>query len=172
MAQTAISGNFMEYARDLAKAEKELGIEHRVHISFEYRTADRERVILHKLDLPREMLDRWWWVIEWRKSKLICLYPRMGVQVYYSYYDKRSGLETCFGSLLAKLSSAKAQVTRVKRAIVEYTEFNTHNNLFFNADTDEQLIKAQAKLKQKISNVHKMELQLQQETERSREAWI
>lgn len=148
--------NYIEYARDMAKAERELGIEQWVCISFEYHPSIGERVVLHQIDMPRAMLDRWRWLIEWRKAKLVCKYPRQGVRVYHSFYDKRSGLDTGFGSLLCRLSSAKAQVTKVERAINEYIEFNKQNNLFFCLQTDEQLIKAYAKLEQKRVNIRKM----------------
>ncbi|MFR6717714.1 hypothetical protein [Alistipes putredinis] len=49
--------------------------------------------------MPRRMLDRWRWLVEWRRAKYVCQYPRKGVQVYHCYYDKRTGLQTGFGSL-------------------------------------------------------------------------
>lgn len=158
-----MSQDYINYARDKARAERELGIEHWVHISFEYRPAVGERVVLHRIDMPRTMLDRWRWLIEWRKAKLICQHPRKGVTVYHSFYDKRSGLDTGFGSLLSRLSSAKAQVTKVERAIGEYVEFNKQNNLFFCPQTDEQLKKAYTKLEQKRSNIKKMHTLLETE---------
>ena len=83
--------DWMQMAKDLARAERELQIEHWVYITFEYREDDRSRVVLHKIDMPRRMLDRWRWLVEWRRAKYVCQYPRKGVQVYYCYYDKRTG---------------------------------------------------------------------------------
>ena len=79
--------DWMQMAKNLARAERELQIEHWVYITFEYREDDRSRVVLHKIDMPCRMLDRWRWLVEWRRAKYVCQYPRKGVQVYYCYYD-------------------------------------------------------------------------------------
>ncbi|WP_255495441.1 hypothetical protein [Dysgonomonas sp. 521] len=86
MAQV-IMDDWMQYAKDLAKAEWELKIEHWVYITFEIRHQDGHREILHKIDLPREMADRWRWVIEWRRAKLVCKYPRKQIMIYHCAYS-------------------------------------------------------------------------------------
>lgn len=152
MAQERME-HWMQDAKDLAKAERELNIEHWVYITFEIKdTSSRERDILHVYDLPREMLDRWRWLIEWRKAKLICKYPQKRIQVYHCFYDKRTGLQTGFDFLLGKVASAKAQITKVERKIAKYVDYMIHNDLFFNPETDEQLLKAKAKLEKKKNN--------------------
>lgn len=143
---------YMQYAKDIAKAEKELEIEHWVHISFQVRNADRTVERFHEIDLPRHMLDRWQWVINWRHAKLVCQHPRKNITVYHSYYDKRSGLMTGMSSLIGQVTAAKAQITKVERAIAQYVEPETYNNLFFDASTDERLTKTKAKLEQKKRN--------------------
>lgn len=168
MAQEKMD-DWMQYAKDLAKAERELGIEHWIYITFEIRNEDRNREVLHKIDIPRDMLDRWRWLIEWRKAKLVCKYPRKRVQVYHCFYDKRTGLQTGFDFLLGKVSSAKAQITKVERAIARYIDYKTHNDLFFNIDTDEQLLKAYGKLEQKKTNYQKMYDVLQEEVKKHKE---
>ncbi|NDV64691.1 hypothetical protein [Bacteroides sp. 224] len=160
---------WMQYAKDLAKAERELKIEHWVYISFEVRNPDRSREVLHTIDIPRDMLDRWRWVINWRKAKLICKYPRKNIDVLFCYYDKRTGLHTGFDFILGKVASAKAQITKVERTIARYIDYNTHNNLFFNIETDEQLQKAYSKLEQKKENYQKMYRMLQDEIKKHRE---
>ena len=107
--------DWMQMAKDLARAERDLQIEHWVYITFEYREDDRSRFVLHKIDIPRRMLDRWRWLVEWRRAKYVCQYPRKGVQVYHCYYDKRTGLQTGFGSLLSCVAAAKAQITKGDR---------------------------------------------------------
>ena len=141
--------DWMQEAKDLARAERELQIEHWVYITFEYRECDRSRVVLHKIDMPRRMLDRWRWLVEWRRAKYVCQYPRKGVQVYYCYYDKRTGLQTGFGSLLSCVAAAKAQITKVERKIEEYVSYMSGNDLFFDPTTDEKLRCAKKKLAQK-----------------------
>ncbi|MDL2305074.1 hypothetical protein LJC72_07015 [Bacteroides sp. OttesenSCG-928-D19] len=168
MAQEKMD-NWMQDAKDLAKAERELNIEHWVYITFEIRHEDRSREVLHKIDIPRDMLDRWRWFIEWRKAKLVCKYPRKRVQVYHCYYDKRTGLQTGFDFLLGKVASAKAQITKVERTIARYIDYKTHNDLFFNIDTDEQLLKAYGKLEQKKDKYQKMYAMLQEEVRKHKE---
>lgn len=148
--------DWMQYAKDLAKAERELEIEHWVYITFEIRQEDRSREVLHKIDIPRNMLDRWQWLIDWRRAKLVCKYPRKKVGAYYCSYDKRTGLQTGFDFLLSKVAAAKAQITKVERMIAQYTEYMTLNDLFFDIETDEKLLKAYSKLEQKKNNYKKM----------------
>lgn len=167
MAQERIE-DWMQEAKDLARAERELPIDHWVYITFEYREDDRSRVVLHKIDIPRKMLDRWQWLVEWRKAKYICQYPRKGVQVYYCYYDKRTGLQTGFGSLLSCVAAAKAQITKIERKIDEYVGYMTHNDLFFDMRIDEKLRHAKEKLAQKKAKYAELCALLQREVAKHR----
>ena len=155
--------DFIQFAKDMAKAEKELKIEKWFVISLERRLPDRTNELLYRYDLPCHMRERWMWVIDWRRAKLQCKYPRSQIITYQHFYDKRTGLETGFGSLLYKLSAAKAQITKVERAIAEYIEFQSVNNMFFNPETDEILLKAKRKLKQKKQNYENRLALLEQE---------
>jgi hypothetical protein len=168
MAQEKVS-DWMQYAKDLAKAERELKIEHWVYISFEIRNPDRSRKVLHTIDMPRNMLDRWRWLVEWRKAKLVCEHPRENINVTFCYYDKRTGLHTGFDFILGKVSAAKAQITKVERTISQYISYKKHNDLFFDMDTDEQLQKAHTKLEQKKENYSKLYTMLQEEVKKHRE---
>ena len=158
-----MGNDFIQYAKDLARAEKELKIESWVIISLERRLADGTKERLYRYDLPREMQERWMWVINWRRAKLQCQYPRSHILMYYHYYDKRTGLETGFGTLLYKLSAAKAQITKVERAIADYTAYQSGNNLFFNPETDELLAKATGKLAKKKQHYKDLFALLEQE---------
>lgn len=158
----------MQKAKDLARAEKELQIEHWVYITFEYREDDRARVVLHQIDIPRKMLDRWQWLIKWRKAKYVCQYPRKGVKVYYGYYDKRTGLQTGFGSLLSCVAAAKAQITKVEHKIEKYASYMSGNDLFFDLATDERLRCAKEKLAQKRTKYAELCALLQSEVEKHR----
>lgn len=159
MAQESI-GDWMEYAREIAKAEKTLKIEKWVYISIEYRTKDRERVILFHYDLPRRIYERYQWVIRWRHAWLLCQYPKENVHTYFSFYDKRTGLSTDFNSLLSRLSAAKAQITIARRREQEYINHQRLNNMFFNEDEDEMLAKFRQKLQAKINNHAELEIEL------------
>ena len=61
--------DFYQYAKDLAKAEKELKIEHWVQISICYGYG-HQSVTLYTYDLPREVYERRMWVIRWRVARL------------------------------------------------------------------------------------------------------
>jgi hypothetical protein len=159
----------LQYVKDLARAERELGIEHWVYITFEIRHKDGNREVLHKIDIPRDMLDRWRWLIEWRKAKLVCKYPRKTIKVYHCFYDKRTGLQTGFDFILGKVSAAKAQITKVERSITRYIDYKKHNDLFFNIDTDDHLLKAYGKLEQKKTNYQKIYVMLQEEVKKHKE---
>lgn len=159
---------WMRYAKDMAKAEKELKIEQWVIISF-YRTTERgDKVTLFQYDLPRQVADRYSWVIQWRRAKLVCQYPKGNVSHSYSLYDKRSGEDYSFGSCLSSLAAAKAQVTKIERTIKEYIGWQKQNNLFFNEQTDEILQKAINKLKIKKKNVQEAEIRLHRKVEKQR----
>lgn len=156
MAQERID-DFMQMAKDYAKAEKELEVQHWVFISIE-RTDGRcnyERLFCY--DLPREVYERRRWVIEWRKSRLVCKNPKGNIRCYTSYYDKRLGMDTRLNEDLHRLISAKAQVTKVRRKIEEYVAYNRAHNLFFDENTDMDLQKAREKLATKIANVQAAE---------------
>ena len=150
-------GDWMEYAREYAKSQREMGIEKWVCITIEYRTMERERVILFRYDLPRDIYERRQWVVRWRHARLLCQYPKENVQTYFSYYDRRTGLGMDFGSALSRLSAAKAQITIAVRKEQEYVEYQRQNNLFFNENDDEQLAKFRRKLQTKIEKYAELE---------------
>lgn len=159
---------WMLYAKDMAKAEKELKIQQWVIISF-YRTTERgDKVTLFQYDLPRQVADRYSWVIQWRRAKLVCQYPKGNISHSYSLYDKRSGEDYSFGSCLSSLAAAKAQVTKMERTIKEYIDWQKQNNLFFSEQTDEMLQKALNKLKIKKKNVQEAEARLHRKVEKQR----
>lgn len=160
--------NSMRYAKVCAKADRELIVEPWVNISLERRLKDGEREILHSYDLPRGMLSRWLWVIGWRSARMQCKYPRDHIMTYHHNYDKRTGLETGFGTLLYKLSAAKGHLTKIEKAIPEYIDFQKQNNLFFDPETDEMLLKAYRKLEQKRQNYNALYVQMEEEVERHR----
>lgn len=68
--------DWMEYARELARAERELRIERWVFISIECKDEAGNPVRLHSYDLPRELHERYRWVVRWREARLQCLYPK------------------------------------------------------------------------------------------------
>ena len=159
MAQERID-DFMQLVKDYAKAEKELEVQHWVFISIERTDGNCNYERLFIYDLPREVYERRRWVIEWRRSRLVCRYPKGNVRCYFSYYDKRLGNDIRLNEDLRRLISAKAQVTKIQRKIDEYVAYNRTNNLFFDEKTDEDLRKAREKLLAKMFAVQSAEERL------------
>ena len=164
MAQERMD-DWMEYARELARAERELRIERWVFISIECKDEAGTPVRLHSYDLPREQHERYRWVVSWREARLQCLYPKRQINAYYSYYDKRTGLRTDFNSALSKLSAAKAQISIAERKEREYTQYQRTNNLFFDEGTDEQLVRFREKLRMKKEKYTALKHEIRSEAE-------
>ena len=159
--------DFYQYAKDLAKAERELKVEQWVEVTLYYGYADKQ-VSLYHYNLPREMYFRYQWVIRWRMAKLQCQYPKQIIGISLYHYDKRSGESMELNSCLSKLISAKAKVTKAERMMREYIEYNRQNNLFFDADCDEELKTFWNKLERKKANVAECEKRLELLVERRR----
>ena len=147
----------MDYARDLAKAERELEIEHWEYISFEYRNDRNEGVRLYHYDMPRRLHDKYRWLIRYRAALLQVQHPFRHIQTFYSYYDKRTGLRTDHDSCLKKLASAKAQLTKAKRCERAHIDaMKERYPLFYDESTDAELIKYRIKIVQKEENIRKL----------------
>lgn len=82
------------------------------------------------------------------------------LEVVYNYKKMNLGLDVRLNEDLNKLIAAKAQVTKVQRKIDEYVAYNKVHNLFFDENTDADLLKAREKLATKIANVQEAEERL------------
>lgn len=154
--------DWFQMAKDYAKAEKELKIERWVYISIEYKDdGNLEPVRLFSYNLPREVYERRRWVVRWRLARLQCQYPKQYVECFHSFYDRRSGESLGFDSYLSKLISAKAQVSKAERIMRDYIKHNREHNLFFDEETDEDLVKFRDKLERKKVNVAEYEKKLE-----------
>lgn len=142
--------DWLQDARDLAKAERELEIVHWVRITIGYRNDENVWIHLYQFDFPRDNEDRYFWVVRWRMAKLQCQYPRFNVTHYRSHYDKRTGLKTDFNSCLGRLAASKAQITKAKRSEEEYiAEQRKRYPMFYDPATDPELEKFRRKLERK-----------------------
>lgn len=145
MAQeVGIGSEFQELAKAYAKAEKELSIKAYVAILI-CKKVDGKEVVLHRYDLPRESVERWQWVIDWRKAKFVCADPRSYIYTTMSFYDKTSGEKYGFRSDLSQLVALKSKITLQENRVAAYIKAN-QGNLFFDEATDPALQKIRAKV--------------------------
>lgn len=146
---------WMTLAKAYDKAEKEMGVIPYVIVSLRNRRTDKE---LYQYNLPRDIFWRRSWVIEWRTAKLLCKYPRDGINRILSFYDKKTGLEYGFGSLLGKLSSAKAQRTMAASALDDYID-SRRGDMFFD-ETEDILVD---KMRHKIESYRRKIVEIENE---------
>lgn len=139
---------------------KEMRVEPWVYITIETPLNGVARNIFHHYDLPREMYEKYNWVIRWRVAKIQCQHPRKRIIPYYCFYNKKIGKGVKINELQSKIIAAKAQITRQRNRVNEYLEYNRQNNMFFDEATDEQLIKINVKFQTKEANLKALELQM------------
>lgn len=144
--------SWWEYARELAKAERELKIEKWVYISIEYKEENGERIVLYHYDLPRELHERYRWVIRWREAKLLCQYPKKN--------------KHRFQLLAIQTYLCQSQITIAERKEQEFLQYQRQNNLFFDEQTDEQLIKFRKKLSKKRQQYTELIIKIYKEAKR------
>lgn len=148
-------------AKEIAKEEKNLGIEHWDGISIQ-RDGDKagEYVRLYHYDLPRQLAEKYDWVIRWRAAKLQCQYPRYCVRVYHSPYKKVMGVNIGMQKDIDTFVAAKAQYTKQSRTLDDYISKQKASNMFFNEDTDQEVVRFKAKLERKKENIEQAEARL------------
>ena len=157
--------DWFELARDVARAEAELGVQHWIFIEFTKDAGDGSSERIFAYDLPRKVYERRRWVVRWREAKLVCRFPRANVSRFCSYYDRRLGNDNRLTDDLRRLVAAKAQVTKARRKMDEYVAWNRTNNLFFDESTDEDLTKFKEKLDRKIAGVRAAEERMKRKIE-------
>lgn len=148
-------------AKEIAKEEKNLGIEHWDGISIE-REGDKvgEYVRMYHYDLPRRVAEKYDWVIRWRAARLQCQYPRYCVRVYHSPYKKVMGVNIGMQKDIDTFVAAKAQYTKQKRILDDYISKQKATNIFFSEDTDQEVVRIKAKLERKKENIEQAEVRL------------
>lgn len=133
--------------------------------AFAQNAADSISAETGRVTMTRELHKRYRWVVRWREARLQCLYPKRQINTYYSYYDRRTGLRTNFNSSLSRLSAAKAQISIAERKEREYIQYQRTNNLFFDENTDEQLVGFREKLRMKKEKYTALEHEIRSEME-------
>lgn len=144
--ETGIGENWQEYSQTIDKVQKELNVQPYCKVSITRKKPDGELEKLYEYDLPRKMVWEYNWVIEWRKARFVCKYPRDKVSLSFHFYDKTSGLEIGYQTLLSKKVAAKALITKYTNLRTRYIE-DKEKELFFVPETDEVLKRLNAKIR-------------------------
>ena len=144
--------DYYEMAKEIARVERELKIERWVKIAIEYKS-DGVYHRLYLYDMPVWQYEKWNWVIRWRMARFQCQMPRELVQLSFDHYKKV--METNIGMQhdLDRFVAAKAQVSKQEKIVASYIKHQKANNIFFNEETDEMLLKVRAKLQSKKESV-------------------
>ena len=158
--QESIS-DYYEEAKEIARIEKELGIEMWDRVSIE-RSGDKEgeHIALYSYDLPRSIAEKYEWVLRWRTAKLQCQYPRYTVRCYHGLYRKIAGENIGMQEDLNKFIASKAQLSKQQRRLDEYIAHEKENNIFFDESADEQVVKVKAKIERNRQIVAEAEARL------------
>ena len=168
-----IYSEWMLYAKAHAAAEKSMGIEKWVQVSYYIDIPEKEdgavclqshgsqwSKLVFLYDMPRHQYDRYLWVIRWRYARLVCQYPRCNVQYYVCFYDKTTGLGLGFGEALSDLTAAKALLSRYKNRLKDYIESQS-SNIFFNGN-DDVVEKFNAKIRNTELKIQRLESQVKE----------
>lgn len=148
-------------AKEIARQEKSLGIERWDRISIE-REGDKEGeyVGLYHYDLPRQLAEKYAWVIRWRAARLQCQHPRYCVHIFHCPYKKVMGVNIGMQKDIDTFVAAKAQYTKQQRILDNYISEQKATNMFFSEDTDQEVVRIKAKLAVKKENIEQAEARL------------
>ena len=105
-----------------------------------------DKIHLFRYDIPRVVYERRKWVIDWRHAKYKCETPKNIIQISHSYYDKKTGLNLEYNSILTKYFSAKANVTRIENKMALAKDHYTPTLFKPSIEDTEQWEKALLKL--------------------------
>lgn len=165
MAQeVGIGADALEFAKAIAKAEKELKLEEYVRIVFYRRTESGESIEIFRYEIPKHFIDRWGWVIQWRRAKLICKYPRGRVYDTFSTYYLQDEKDWGFTADLKQLVALKGKITLQERNVAKYLA-SKQGELFFDKENDAMLQKILAKVERAKQNVAEAEQRLADKVE-------
>lgn len=153
--------DYYQMAKEIAEVEKQLNIEQWDFVTIE-RNGDTEgeHIRLYSYNLPRHIAEKYEWVIQWRAARFKCQYPRYIVVVRHGLYKKVMGVNIGMQKDIDVFVAAKAQVTKQERVLNEYIAHQKAYNFFYDEMTDEQTIKAKAKLARKKENVEQAEARM------------
>lgn len=114
---------------------------------------------LHVYNLPRRMLEKWRWVIDWRVARFKCKTPRDQILTYHCFYDKKTGFEMNVMSVYAQYVSAKAWLTKARKALDQYIEIKK-GELFQDLESDPKYRALKVKVQAKVEKLERLRKQL------------
>jgi hypothetical protein len=133
--------------------EKEMGIQKWVHISIfrvivnnDGRSQWDNKILLYEYNIPRTIYDRKQWILRWRTAKFQCQYPRDTINLSLSFYDKTSGIELAWNSVLNKLIAAKRNITKMRNKMAEYKKIYIPTIFNQTAESTAEWIEAERRL--------------------------
>ena len=114
------------------------------------------------------MLDRWRWLVEWRRAKYVCQYPRKGRAGLSLLLRQADGTANRIRLPALVRGSGEAQITKVERKIEEYVSYMSGNDLFSTRRQTKKLRCAKKKLAQKRAKFAELCALLQSEVAKHR----
>ena len=143
--EKGIGEDWQEHSQLTDQIHKELNIRPYCEVTITRKKPNGEPEVLYVYDLPREMVWEYSWVLEWRKARFVCKYPKDHVSLNFHFYDKTSGLEIGYQTLISKKVAAKALMTKYNNLKTRYIE-EKKKELFFDPETDCILLKIDEKI--------------------------
>lgn len=112
------------------------------------------RIIEKTFDLPREVIERRKWVLNWVVAIFQVKHPKDCVQLQCSFYYPKSELH----QLKASLKGKKSLLSKYNNAIEKHKEFNVQTEMFYDESNDLLLKKAINKRDYQIKLINELEL--------------
>lgn len=159
---------YYEMAKEIAKVERELGMERWVRLEILMETgrtehgAEEQRMAFY--DFPVEVYLRREWVIRWRAARIQCQHPRNTVRTFSDYYRRMKGNDLGMQADIDKFTRAKASVTIQKKNVEAYIA-RQREDMFWQEENDQKLKNVRERLTKAEQSVAEAEQRLIQKVE-------
>ncbi len=152
---------YRELLDDLDTATKDLGVDEYIRITI-FSEDGNDKKIFRIYEIPRRIIHNRLYVLTWIKSYFQVRNPHCFVQHKIDCFDNASKRPLGISSTLQKVISAKAQVTRQKRLLLQYEE-DRKKTLFSDMSEDAIYQKGLIKLREKEMKLQMLQEQLKSE---------
>lgn len=128
MQELNIYADFQDYKESWKFLKKSVQYEDYVAVNIGYYRRDcpyidringKSCVHLFRYDLPVDIYNRRFWVIDWRVAKFKCMYPREHIIYTLTYYDKKTCANEIALDLLNKMHNHCVQLLRKSRQLAD-----------------------------------------------------